>query len=701
MSPTTSRTTSPRLRASLTALALLLGSACSETDEATTSLALLTHSLEAEQRPQELVSHVYYRDRADLNALVSEYDSLEKVDRKEGFVALLLTPENAVALQERGYRVEINEAATRAVNAPRPALDERTLGIPAFSCYRTVEETYADLAQLAAAHSDIAEWVDIGNSWDKVTRLGPPGYDLFALVLTNKSIPGPKPRFFLMAAIHAREYTTAETATRFAEQLVNGYNVDPDITWMLDHSEVHIVTHSNPDGRKIAEQGYLQRKNRNPGTASQTCSNPPTSSSQYGVDLNRNSTFGWGGSGSSSSPCTQTYRGTGPASEPETMALESYIRSLFPDRRGPNRGDAAPDDTAGVMITLHSYSELVLFPWGDSSSPVPNLAGLRALGKRMSFFNNYEACQVSTCLYEAAGGTDDYAYGELGVASYTIEMGNDFFESCSAFESDVLPRNLPALMYAFKVARRPYQLSHGPDSRLLTLTPSTVIQGTPSRLRATADDTRFGAIGGAEPSHPITAARYSVDQPSWVPGTPVFSMGAVDGVFSSTVEALIANVNTNGLAPGRHTIFVESRDASGAWGPPSALFLTVQLPTRAVGVTPDSTGTQGLRGQLVTYTLSATNQGNMPDSFQVSVDAAWRTWAPVSVGPLAVGESTSFQVTVLVPTNVPLWASDTAQVHVASLGDSLKAATASIVTTAMSNNLPAPASVDGSDDTTW
>ena len=95
----------------------------------------------------------------------------------------------------------------------------------------------------------------------------------------------------------------------------------------------------------------------------------------------------------------------------------------------------------------------------------------------MSFYNHYEACQTAVCLYEAAGATDDFTYGELGVASYTNEMGNNFIESCSAFESDVYPRNLPALLYAFKVARRPYQLASGPDSRSLTLTPSTVPSG--------------------------------------------------------------------------------------------------------------------------------------------------------------------------------------------------------------------------------
>lgn len=701
MIPPPSLITSRRVRAGLVGLTLLLGSACSETAETPAPLALLTHSLETSEPPQALVAHVYYRDRADLNALATEYDALEKVDRKAGFVVLLLTPEDATALQERGYRVELDDAATASLNAPRVPPEEQLQGIPAYTCYRTVDETYAAMAQLASTRPDIVQMIDIGNSWDKVTRLGPPGYDIYALVLTNRSIPGPKPRFFLMAAIHAREYTTAELAMRFAEHLANGYGIDPDITWMLDHSEVHIVTQSNPDGRVIAEQGYTQRKNRNTASSNQPCSNPPTGSSQYGIDLNRNSTFGWGGPGASTSPCNLTYRGEAAASEPETSAIESYIRSLFPDRRGPNPTDPAPDDTEGVMISLHSYSELVLFPWGGSPSQVPNLTGLRALGRRMSYFNNYEACQTAVCLYEASGATDDFTYGELGVASYTIELGNAFFESCTAFETNVYPRNLPALLYAFKVARRPYQLASGPDSRTLTLSPSTVLQGETATLRAVADDTRFGSVGGTEPTQPITAARYTVDAPSWVAGTPTYSMAAADGSFSSTVEQLVASVNTSGLAPGRHTIFVESRDASGAWGPPTAIFLTVQLPTRDVGVTPDSSDASGLRGRLVTYTLSATNQGNAPDSFQISVDSAWRSWAPAMVGPLAAGASSSFEVTVEVPVDAVLWTSNTAQVRVTSQGDPQKLDTASLVTTAMSTELPPPSLEEDSPDTIY
>jgi hypothetical protein len=53
-------------------------------------------------------------------------------------------------------------------------------------------------------------------------------------------------------------------------------------------------------------------------------------------------------------------------------------------------------------------------------------------------------------------------------------------------------------------------------------------------------------------------------------------MSAVDGSFNSTIEPVQASVFTSGLTAGRHTLFVEGQDASGNWGVPTALFLTVQ-----------------------------------------------------------------------------------------------------------------------------
>ena len=133
--------------------------------------------------------------------------------------------------------------------------------IPGFISYRTVEQTFSDLEQLAADNPNIASWLDIGDSYDKITPGGPPGYDIYALELTNKNTNGsePKPTLYVMGSLHSREYTGAELATRFGEQLVENYGDDPDITWLLDYFKVAIVPIANPDGRKFAEQGYLWR----------------------------------------------------------------------------------------------------------------------------------------------------------------------------------------------------------------------------------------------------------------------------------------------------------------------------------------------------------------------------------------------------------------------------------------------------------
>ena len=121
------------------------------------------------------------------------------------------------------------------------------------------------------------------------------GYDLQALILTNQAIPGPKPVFMVMAAIHAREMATAEVATRFAEMLFDGYGLDADITWMLDYFEIHVLAQPNPDGRKMAEAQCsggcfpTWRKNTNQDYCGAT-------SSSRGADLNRNANNSfWGG----------------------------------------------------------------------------------------------------------------------------------------------------------------------------------------------------------------------------------------------------------------------------------------------------------------------------------------------------------------------------------------------------------------------
>ncbi|WP_181234492.1 M14 family zinc carboxypeptidase [Enhygromyxa salina] len=516
-----------------------------------------------------LLVHVEYQTEEKLNWLVSEFDALEHADRKQGYVAMLVEPAEYEHLLDEGFAVEIQET-------PTEQLAEALSGfrsISGYACYRTVEETATDMATLASDYTDLVELVDMGDSWDKVTGGGPAGYDLAGMVVTNENIAGPKPRFFLMGSIHAREYATAELAIRFAEEMITGYGTDPDATWLLDNFELHVLPHTNPDGRKIAEQGYTQRKNRN--TSSGNCSNPPTSSSQHGVDLNRNSSFKFGGAGTSSKACNLTYRRTS-TSEPETQGLQSYMSSIFADQRGPGDADAAPSDTTGIMISLHSYSPLVLFPWSWSAAGAPNLTQLRTLARKFGYHTGYPVCQAPVCLYAASGTTDDWAYGTLGIAAYTFEVGTSFFQSCASFESTIVPDNIAALREAFKAARRPYQTPAGPDAVSVAVSSSPVTAGAVVSLTATVDDTRYDSNGwGSEASQNIAAARYTINQASWS-GATTTAMTASDGVFNATSEGVTTSIDTTGWTVGRYLLMVEGQDAAGNWGAPSAVFLDIQ-----------------------------------------------------------------------------------------------------------------------------
>jgi hypothetical protein len=631
--------------------------------------------------PEEpVVAKVFFTGPDDLNRLARELDIWE-VDHAASFLVAMLTPGEYQSLRAAGYQIEIDLEKTGSLQEENEYLPGQVSGIPGFPCYRTVEETYADLAQIALDHPDLAEWIDIGDSWEKTIPGGPSGYDIYALALTNEGAPGIKPTFYLMAAIHAREYATAELATRFAEYLVDNYGVDPDITWLLDHYQVHITPHANPDGRKIAEGGALWRKNTDDDDGCFL-------SSLAGVDLNRNSSFKWGGLGASTSPCDQTYRGPSAASEPETAAVEAHLRSIFPDQRGDADGDPAPADASGVFITLHSYGEWVLFPWGWTGTAAPNNTALETLGRKFGYFNGYLVCQSGEpgCIYATSGTTDDFAYGDLGVAAYTFELGNEFFESCSIFEATILPNHLPALIYALKAARQPYLDPAGPDILNPSLSGDSVPAGSPVDLSATADDTRYDDNGwaGEEPVQDITAARFSVDAPSWAGGTTLFPLSPADGSYDSPVEDLQGTIDTSGWMPGLHTIFIESQDAEGNWGVPSAVFLTITDSGYQPGLEPANQAGEALRGTPLAYTLTLTNLSALEDSFTLQVAGnAWQVSAPPGpIGPLAPGASEEITVTVDIPGTALDGEQDTATLTAASQGDPGRTAIAVLITTA-------------------
>ena len=560
-------------------------------------------ALQQRTQPRLTVVRLQYDAHHPLQTVAAEVEPWNVIPSQK--IAIIgLTDEQLAWLDALGYSYEIDELETAAINTPFQMLPNQGGGIPGFPCYRTVQETFTTASQVVANNPDLAEWTDIGDSWEKSVDSND-GDDLQVLRLTNEQSVVEKSIIFIVSGLHARELAPPELATRMAEFLVDNYGIDPDVTWMLDYNEFHFLLQANPDGRSQVESGgSFWRKNTNENYCSPTSSN-------RGADLNRNFPFQWACcNGSSGNQCSEVYRGPFAVSEPEVEAIRDYERAIFPDQRDdPSIGSGVPLTATGVFIDVHSSGEWVLWPWGHTPTDSANSDQLTTFGKKMAYFNDYQPVQAFDLGYVTDGTTDDFAYGDLGVSAYTFEVGTSFFQSCSSFESTVLPDNLEALLYAGKVARRPYQTPAGPDTLNVNLSAISVTAGTDVTLTARINDTRFNQDFGVEPTQNISAAIFTIDAPPWSENTISYTMEPVDGNFNQKIEDVRATVDTGNLTPGQHTLFISGQDAAGNWGALSAIFLDISpappgLVTMTVQLDKLASHSEVWTGQALSYTLS-------------------------------------------------------------------------------------------------
>src|SRR6266513_431968 len=555
-----------------------------------------------------LVMRVYFHDRAERDRLAQELNA-EEVPTTEGYLTVIRDRDLYYGLTARGLHVEIDE------NSSRNLSDPQILRETFYGGYKTVEEIYAFLDDKVAQLPNLVEKIDIGDSWCKSNPgacvLPSPwnGYDLFVLHITNRNIPGPKPVFWADGDIHAREIATPEVVMRMIDYLLNNYDTNADVHWLVDYHDIWLMPEVNPDGHHIVEAGgggespYLYRKNGN-NVGGEGCSWPPSAFDHFGVDNNRNFPFKWGCCGGSSSfVCDQTYRGTSAGSEPEEMAIVNKIRTLVPDQRGPGDTDPAPITATGVYQNIHTVVPVNLFPWGWSTTQMPNYAETRNIAAHMAApnagGNGYPYGSIIEELYPVDGGSIDWAYGDLGMAAFSTELsGGDFLPAYSCIDNPgcgspqaIWPENRGMLLYLAKIARTPYLTSHGPDANTVVTNPASVPQGVPSQLTASIN---FAWSNNAFIQN-VGAAEYYIDTPPWAGGTAI----PMNGSFDSPTVAVNATINTASLSVGRHVIFVQGRGVSEfqgfqTWGPISAAFLDVTggpTPTPSVTPTPTSTPT--------------------------------------------------------------------------------------------------------------
>ena len=180
-------------------------------------------------------------------------------------VPVLATAADAQRLRQRGLSVRYTGPLYQPVPASFRAASDTFYG-----GYHTSAGHEAHDQAVATAHPDLAVLRTIGQSWLKTQSRG--GHDIGALCITKirpgdcaVSTSGSKPKFTLMAQMHARELATGELAYMWIDYLVGNYGKNTAVTNLMDTTELWVIPIANPDGVDIVSSNSTrpvsQRKN--------------------------------------------------------------------------------------------------------------------------------------------------------------------------------------------------------------------------------------------------------------------------------------------------------------------------------------------------------------------------------------------------------------------------------------------------------
>ncbi|KTG45543.1 hypothetical protein cypCar_00007916 [Cyprinus carpio] len=262
-----------------------------------------------------------------------------------------------------------------------------------YTAYHNLSEIYSFINMLVAENRKLVSKIVIGRSYKKRP-----------LNVLKFSTGANRPGIWIDTGIHSREWVTQASGTWFAKKIVKDYKRDPVLTDILNNYDIFLEIVTNPDGFAFTHsKNRMWRKTRKPNPGSKC----------VGVDPNRNWDAGFGGAGSSGNPCSETYRGPRVNSESEVKAIVDFVKS---------------HGKLKAFVSIHSYSQMLLYPYGYKYTPAKDNAELNVLAKRtvsalQSLYNTrYRYGSIINTIYQASGGTIDWTYNQGIKYSYTFEL---------------------------------------------------------------------------------------------------------------------------------------------------------------------------------------------------------------------------------------------------------------------------------------
>jgi len=347
------------------------------------------------------------------------------------FAVIVSEPRSEQRLAAVGYLVQPLAIAPTAAIAPADT----------YRVYRSFEKPVTGIrATLAAwAAADTLIHVDsIGASLE--------GRPILAVKIGAATDAPGRPNVLFLGTHHAREWISTEVAMRLIRWLADSLPRS-----LLAARDIWVVPVENPDGYQYTfTADRLWRKNRR-----------PNSDGTFGVDPNRNYPGLWGvdNAGSSPVPGAETYRGTAPASEPETQVMVAFHAAHPPV----------------VAVSYHSYTGLVLYPYGFRPGELaPDQAVFHALaGSDLApFVRDSVPASIRSAyhpgpgwtLYPTNGEYTEWAYRAHQTIAFTTELTSGCctpdsgyyygfaFPDDSALVERVFRDNLPFAVAAIQAA---------------------------------------------------------------------------------------------------------------------------------------------------------------------------------------------------------------------------------------------------------
>ncbi|XP_072275227.1 carboxypeptidase O-like [Pyxicephalus adspersus] len=271
-----------------------------------------------------------------------------------------------------------------------------SLGTFDYTKYHPMDEIYAWSHQIRDAYPDLVTLNFLGSTYE----IRPIYYFKIGLPSNKK-----KKVIWMDCGIHAREWISVAFCQWFIRELLERHNSNKIIQKALENMDFYIVPVINIDGFVYSwTTERLWRKTRSPHNNG-TC---------FGVDLNRNFDSSWCSIGASTNCSANTFCGPKPFSEPEAVAVKQMVESLKSDIL--------------CFLTMHSYSQLILLPYGYTLNLSQNHEEMMVVGEKAADSQvpvhgiRYRVGPASHILYSNAGSSMDWAT-DLGIPlSYTFEL---------------------------------------------------------------------------------------------------------------------------------------------------------------------------------------------------------------------------------------------------------------------------------------